>query len=50
MSQPHAYRDNQAAGLTKRYGPTLAVADLAFQMQPGKVTVGSRAKRAVKST
>jgi ABC-2 type transport system ATP-binding protein len=25
-------------GLTKRYGPTLAVDDLSFQVQPGKVT------------
>ena len=25
-------------GLTKRYGPTLAVDDLSFQVQSGKVT------------
>jgi ABC-2 type transport system ATP-binding protein len=25
-------------GLTKRYGPTLAVDDLSFVVQPGKVT------------
>jgi ABC-2 type transport system ATP-binding protein len=25
-------------GLTKRYGPTLAVDDLSFRVQPGKVT------------
>jgi len=28
----------EARGLTKRYGPTLAVDDLSFEVQPGKVT------------
>ena len=28
----------EARGLTKRYGPTVAVQDLSFEIQPGKVT------------